>query len=147
MEFKGLITWQIGDFWHFWKNEKNGKIWGIDFFWIFLSWSVVNHHSCILSELWGKNQNFHIFSKINPLLQKIVHFFKNWRKWVMNLIKNKALIETSNCLYQIYRYKTSLYTLLSNLKWSVINISLLNTLFQCRVKMTPQRSIAFGKYP
>ena len=60
----GLVTWQIGDFWLFSKNEKKiGKNWKIDFFWKFLFWSVANHPSCTLSEFWGENSKVFIFFK------------------------------------------------------------------------------------
>ena len=44
---------------------------------------------------------------------RIAHFVQSWRKRVMNSIENEALVETSKCLYHIYRSKTSLSTVMS----------------------------------
>ena len=70
-----------------------------------------------------------IFFKNKSVFLKIPHFVQCWRKRVMNSIENEALVETSKCLYHIYRSKTSLSTLLCHLNSSVTNILLLNTFF------------------
>ena len=113
------------------KNEKKiGKNRKADFFWIFFTWVVANYPSRVFSGFWGgNNKMFIFFSKINLSFLKIAHFVQSWRKRVMNSIENEALVQTSTCLYHIFRSKTSLSTLLCHLNSSVTNILLLNTFF------------------
>ena len=116
-------------FWFFEKMKKISKNQRADFFWIFFTWVVANYPPRIFSWFWEENNRIFIFFKNKSVFLKIAHFVQSWRKRVMNSIENEALVETSKCLYHIYRSKTSLFTLLCRLNSSVTNILLLNTFF------------------
>ena len=134
-------------FFGFFEKMKNGKNWKIDFFWIFFTWLVANYPSCILSGLWGENSHVFFFFKNKSDFQKIAHFVQSWRKWMISSIENEALVELSRSLYHVFVCKTSLFTLLCCLNSFLTNIFLLNTLFQCRVKMTPPIDLVPSEKP
>ena len=101
---------EIFGFFKKWK-KKIGKNRRADFFWIFFTRVVANYPSRVSSGFLGENNKCSFFFKNKSVFLKIAHFVQSWRKRVMNSIENEALVQTSKCLYHIYRSKTSLSTL------------------------------------